>query len=121
MINSSNLLNINRNNKRNNNNLITNNSKSNNQETKSKVKKIMEYNDDEINTLPYELALQFDKRSYCQYYISLLRTKHNFIFSFCYYKDYNSKIIKIYFLLDFQYITQLILYFIMMIQCTIYM
>ena len=55
----------------------------------------MEYNDDEMNTLPYELALQYDKRTYWQYYISLLRTKHNFIFSFCYNKDYNSKIIKI--------------------------
>ena len=55
----------------------------------------MEYNEDEINTLPYKLALQYDKRSYCQYYISLLKTKHIFIFSFCYNKDYNSKIIKI--------------------------
>ena len=55
----------------------------------------MEYNEDEINTLPYELALQYDRRTFCQYYISLLRTKHNFIFSFCYNKDYNSKIIKI--------------------------
>ena len=55
----------------------------------------MEYNEDGINILPYELALQYDKRSYCKYYISLLRTKHNFIFSFCYNKDYNSKIIKI--------------------------
>ena len=52
----------------------------------------MEYNDDELNTLRYELALQYDKRSYCQYYISLLTTKHIFIFSFCYNKDYNSKI-----------------------------
>ena len=55
----------------------------------------MEYNDDEMNMLPYELALLYDKRSYCQYYISLLRTKHSVIFSFYYNKDYNSKIIKI--------------------------
>ncbi len=55
----------------------------------------MEYNDDEINSLPYALALQHDKRTYCQYYISLLRTKHSFLFSFYYSKDYNSKIIKI--------------------------
>ena len=55
----------------------------------------MEYNDDEINTLPYILALQHDKRTYCQYYISLLRTKHSLLFSFYYSKDYNSKIIKI--------------------------
>ena len=31
----------------------------------------MEYNDDELNTLSYELALHYDKRSYFQYYISL--------------------------------------------------
>ena len=95
IINSKNLLNINKNNKKNNNNLFKNNSNSNNQKSISNVKMIMEYKDDEINNLPYELALQYDKRTYCQYYISLLRTKHNFIFSFCYSEDYNSKIIKI--------------------------
>ena len=55
----------------------------------------MEYNDDEMNELPYDLALQYDKRSYCIYYISLIKTKHNLIFSFFYNKDYNSKVIKI--------------------------
>ena len=55
----------------------------------------MEFNDDEMNELSYELALNFDKRSFCQFYISLLKTKHNFIFSFFYNKDYNSRIIKI--------------------------
>ena len=94
MFNSNSLLNINRRNNRNNNN-FNNNSKSNDQKKISKVKEIMEYNEDEINTLPYQLALQFDKRTYCLYYISLLRTQHIFIFSFCYSKDYNSRIIKI--------------------------
>ena len=62
----------------------------------------MEYTDDEINDLSYNLALQYDKRNYCQYYISLLKTKHNFIYSFFYNNDYNSKIIKIdLFLIDF--------------------
>ena len=37
----------------------------------------MDYTDDEINELPYNLTLQFDKRTYCQYYISLIKTKHN--------------------------------------------
>ena len=84
-----------RNSNRNNNNLLTNSSKSQDKKTIEKVKQIMEYNEDEINTLEFHLALLFDKRSYCQYYISLLRTKHNFIFSFCHNNDYNSKIIKI--------------------------
>ena len=59
------------------------------------VKNIMEYNDDEINALPYYLAIQYDKRSFCVYYISLIKTKHIIIFPFFYNKDYNSKIIKI--------------------------
>ena len=58
-------------------------------------KKIMEYNDEELNNLPYHLALKFDTRSYYEYYISLLKTKHIIIFSFCNNNDYNSKIIKI--------------------------
>ena len=55
----------------------------------------MAYNDEELNNLKYELALKFDKRSYCNYYISLLRTKHNIMFTFFNNSDYNSKIIKI--------------------------
>ena len=59
------------------------------------TKKIMKYNDQELNQLSYNLALKYDMRSYCEYYISLLKTKHNFFFSFCNNDDYNSKIIKI--------------------------
>ena len=56
---------------------------------------IMEYTEDEINMLPYELALLYDKRKFWGYYISLLKTKHNLIFSFFNTKDYNSQIAKI--------------------------
>ena len=55
----------------------------------------MEYIDDEINELSYELAIKYDKRTYLEYYISFLKTKHTFINSFLYNNDYNSKIIKI--------------------------
>ena len=55
----------------------------------------MKYNDEEINSLDYQDALEYDKRTYCEYYISLLKTKNNLIYSFCYNNDYNSKIIKI--------------------------
>ena len=58
-------------------------------------KKIIEHNEQELNDLDYELALKCDNRSYCEYYISLIKTKHEFIFTFCYNNDYNSKIIKI--------------------------
>ena len=55
----------------------------------------MAYNDQEINNLPYKLAIKNDKRSYCQYYLSLLKIKHILIFSFYNNNDYNSRIIKI--------------------------
>ena len=60
-----------------------------------KAKSIMKYNDQELNVLPYKLALKYDSRTYCEYYFSLIRTKHNLFLSFYYDKDYNSRIIKI--------------------------
>ena len=59
-----------------------------------KIKNIMEYNDDEKNAFPFELALELDNRTYWQYYISLLRTKHDLILAFYYDNNYNSKIIQ---------------------------
>ena len=54
------------------------------------------YDDDfEINSLSYEKALEKDKRSFIQYYISLLKTNHLLIFTFKTNSDYNSRIIKI--------------------------
>ena len=49
-----------------------------------------------MNSLDYEEACKFDKRSFFQYYISLLKNKHLFLFSFYTYNDYNSRIIKIF-------------------------
>ena len=59
-----------------------------------KVKDILIFTDEEINNLSYDLAIIYDKRTFCKFYISLLKTKHNLINSFCN-NDYNSKIIKI--------------------------
>ena len=53
------------------------------------------YIDEEINELPYDLAIQLDKRMFCQYYISLIKTKHNLFFALCNNNNYDSKIIKI--------------------------
>ena len=53
------------------------------------------YIDEEINELSYDLAIQYDKRTFCQYYISLLKTKHNLICALINNNDYNSTIIKI--------------------------
>ena len=65
------------------------------EQTIKKVNSIMEYNNEEKNTFSYELALKYDSRTFCEYYISLIRTKHSIIFSFYTNTDYNSKIIKI--------------------------
>ena len=56
----------------------------------------LDYIDDELNDLEYKDAIKVDKRTYAQYYISLLKAKNLFIFSFITKNDYNSKIIKIY-------------------------
>ena len=56
---------------------------------------ILNYNDYELNNLSYEEALKIDKRTYFQYYFSLLKQKHVLIFTFYTYNDYNSRIIKI--------------------------
>ena len=55
---------------------------------------IIKYTDSEINGFSYEKALKCDKRTYIQYYISLLKTKHLLIFTFYPMKDYNSMILK---------------------------
>ena len=54
------------------------------------------YNDEEMNSLSYVEAKKLDKRTFIQYYFSLLRTKNILIFSFIQSRDYNSKPIKIY-------------------------
>ena len=66
----------------------------NRNKTNNKIKKKINYNDFEINSLNYKEALKIDKRTFCQYYLSLLRTKHIFIFTFITRDDYNSFIIK---------------------------
>ena len=55
----------------------------------------LSYNDYEMNSLLYIDALKYDHRTYFQYYLSLIRTKHKLIFTFYLNTDYNSKTIKI--------------------------
>ena len=66
-----------------------NNINRNNNLTKTK------YNDYELNNLNYKLAIIIDKRSYYQYYLSLLKRRHILIFAFYTSNDYNSREIKI--------------------------
>ena len=55
-------------------------------------------NDYELNSMNYSDAFNFDKRTYCEYYLSLIKTKQMLIFSFCTIDDYNSGVIKKYIL-----------------------
>jgi hypothetical protein len=57
---------------------------------------ISKHTDTELNSLPYKLAINLDKRSYCVYYVSLIKTKHLVFFSFLPIFDYNSRILKIF-------------------------
>ena len=57
---------------------------------------IVNYTDSELNTLSYKKALKIDKRKFCNYYYSLILTKHLLFFSFFPVFDYNSQIIKIF-------------------------
>ena len=61
-------------------------------------KKIMKLTDFELNNLTYNEALKIDKRTYFNYYFSLIRTRH-IIFTFFSIHDYNSLTIKISFFL----------------------
>ena len=61
---------------------------------KNKLKQTV-FEDCELNLMSYENALLFDKRTYYQYYMSLLVIKNPILFSFYPINDYNLKIIKI--------------------------
>ena len=58
--------------------------------------KINKPTDLEINTLLYQEAIKSDKRTFCMYYLSLIRTKHLLFFSFINIFDYNSRVLKIF-------------------------
>ena len=53
------------------------------------------YNDYEINHLSYDKAIINDKRTYWEYYLSLIKTKQLLILSFYLSTDYNLKTVKI--------------------------
>ena len=52
-------------------------------------------NDEEMNSLKYLKAVKLDKRTYCQYYFSLLKKKHLILFTFLPTNDYNIVLLKI--------------------------
>ena len=76
--------------------------KGNNNENNNDIVNINTLNDQEINDLPYDIAVKIDKRTYFQYYWSLLKKKHLILFTFWPANDYNLYTIKVsLFLLSF--------------------
>ena len=69
--------------------------KSKNNSINNKIKKNNLLNDYEMNTLNYKDALKYDKRTYFEYYFSLLKRKHIILFAFFPNNDYNIVTIKI--------------------------
>ena len=62
---------------------------------KKENKSFINLNDRELNTLSYEYALLYDKRTFCQYYKSLLIKKQLILFAFIPVNDYNLFSIKV--------------------------
>ena len=58
-------------------------------------KSLSEFYDYDLNTMSYADALKYDKRTFCNYYCSLIKTKNYILFAFCPNKDYNSALIKL--------------------------
>ena len=56
---------------------------------------IYNFTNEELNSLSYEMALRYDKRTYFKYYISLLKQKHLIIFTFFNNEDYNIFVLKL--------------------------
>ena len=61
----------------------------------SKNKQPYNYRDIELNYLEYQNAIKYDKRTYIQYYCSLLKQKQLILFTFISNSDYNIFIIKL--------------------------
>ena len=73
--------------------ILNNKSKKNNE--KLETEKSVVYFDYEMQAFSYEDALEYDKRTYLQFYISLIKIKQILIFTFFTNNDYNSFIIKL--------------------------
>ena len=65
------------------------------EEEKEEIKRILKYNDTELNNMSYRDALKYDKRSFFEFYFALIKNKHQLITLFET-RDYNSRIIKIF-------------------------
>ena len=73
-----------------------------NKQIKNNLEQIENLNDQELNSLNYKIAVYVDKRTYFQYYWSLLKKKHLILFTILPANDYNLYSLKLaLFLLSF--------------------
>ena len=64
-------------------------------EKEKKKAKIDEYGDDEMNELPFSDFLEYDDRSFCRYYLSVLMISHIILNVFFRHKDFNLFTVKL--------------------------
>ena len=62
---------------------------------KSANSQIYEYEGDELNELPFDKAIKYDKRNFCQFYGNILLSSHIILNVFFRYNDYNLFIVKL--------------------------
>ena len=62
---------------------------------KSETSQIYKYNSDELNTLPLNKAIFFDKRSFCHYYGNIIMISHIILNVFFRRNDYNLFVVKL--------------------------
>ena len=75
--------------------LNENNQKEKEEKKLDESEKSFKIYESELNIIDYSEAKKLDKRSYIEYYFSLVKTKHPLISSFLINNDYNSVVIKI--------------------------
>ena len=62
---------------------------------KSNKSQLYEYENDELNELPFKRAVKYDKRSFCQYYWNILMFSHIILNVFFRHNDYNLFYVKL--------------------------
>ena len=66
-----------------------------NNDKKSENSQIYDYEADELNELPLDKAIKYDKRNFCQYYGNILLTSHIILSVFFRHNDYNLFTVKL--------------------------
>ena len=69
--------------------------KETNIDVKSENSILYDYNNDELNEMPFDKAIKNDKRSFCSYYCNMLLISHILLNVFCRQSDYNLFVVKL--------------------------